>query len=225
VVELELLASGFFLMAHDWLAPKCRLEDRKVGIGLAGGLLGEQLLFQRINVRGGELRVINAERPQNPHWDELAGTVLEYLCAEPDLTSIRTWLDVLGQDAYDQVGSRLVRDGILDSYTGRRMLRTTTIYAPVTEANGTHSLRPNAPEARLTHALIHKIKLRAPDVMLGGLVLATDLDVDVLADMPVDKPTLRQYLRNHIEQLPSSGRDLIRHIEAAVGDMVLSPRN
>jgi hypothetical protein len=222
---VELLASDFFLVAHDWLAPKCRLAERKVGFGLAGALLGEQLLFQRINVREGEIRVINPQRPQNAHWDALAQTVLDHLCAEPELTSIRTWLEFLSRDAYDQVGGRLVRDGILDSYAGRRVLRKMTIYVPVTEAGATHSLRPNAPAARLTHALIHKIKLRAPDVMLGGLILATDLDADMLAGLSVDVSTLRYYLRNHVEHLPSSSRDLIRQIEAAVGDLVLGARN
>jgi hypothetical protein len=56
---------------------------------------------------------------------------------------------------------------------------------------------------------------------LAGLVDATGLDTYVLADAP---PQARPYLRQLLEGLPPSLRDVVDETAAAIGDAVLNAR-
>jgi hypothetical protein len=206
-----LLADDLFFVAHDSLSMRRRLSDRAVGIGLAGALLGEQLLFRRITVRSGQIRIVDATPPR----DALAHTVLDHLRAEPDVTSVRDWLRFLSRDAYEQVVGRLIREGHLHSREVRRLWRTTLIYEPA------ETTRAGWPESRLAKRLSTGLRVELPDVVLGGLVEATGLDRYVLADTTREA---RRYLRRLIRGLPTSLRDLVDETSAAVGDSVLSAR-
>lgn len=205
-----LLADDFFFVAHDSISMRRRLSDRVVRLGLAGALLGEQVLFRRITVGGGQVRVVDG-RP--PH-DALAHTVLDHLRAEPDITSVKDWLRFLSRDAYEQVAQRLVREGHLRTKEVRRFLRVSMVYeaAEMTFAGW--------PESRLAKRLSSGLQVEPPDVVLGGLVEATGLDGYVLADTP----SARRYLRRLLAGLPASLRELIEETEAAVGDAVLGAR-
>jgi hypothetical protein len=134
-----LLADDFFFVAHDSISMKCRLSDRVVRLGLAGALLGEQVLFRRVNVRGGRLRVVDSAPPR----DALAHTVLDHLVAEPGVTSMSDWLRFFAQDAYEKVSQRLVREGHVHVREERRFLRVTTVLEP------TVTTRAGWPESRL----------------------------------------------------------------------------
>lgn len=206
-----LLADDLFFVAHDSISMKLRLSERATGFGLAGALLGEQVLFRRVTVRAGRIRIVDASPPR----DGLAHTVLDQLCAEPDFTSVRDWLRFLSRDAYHHVGQRMVREGQLHVREVRRFLRTTTAYEPAA------TTRAGWPESRLAKRLSTGLQVELPDVVLAGLVEATGLDAYVLADTP---PTARQYLRRLLSGLPASLRDLIDETAAAVGDAVLSAR-
>src|SRR5258706_454509 len=61
-----LLADDFFLIAHDDRDGKSRLSQRAVEFGLAGAMLGELVLEQRILCEGPRLRVISREPPSDP---------------------------------------------------------------------------------------------------------------------------------------------------------------
>ena len=95
-----LLADDFFFVAHDSISMKSRLSDRVLRLGLAGALLGEQVLFQRITVRGDRLRIVN----ETPPRDALAHTVLDHLRADPEITSVRDWLRFLVRQPHLPVG-------------------------------------------------------------------------------------------------------------------------
>jgi hypothetical protein len=206
-----LLADDFFLVAHDSISMKCRLSDRAVRLGLAGALLGEQVLFRRINVRGGRLRVVDSTPPR----DALAHTVLDHLLAEPGVTSVRDWLRFLARDAYEKVSQRLVREGHVHVREERRFLRVTTVLEP------TVTTRSGWPESRLASRLSKGTALEPPDVVLGGLIAATGLDAYVLADTP---PHARPYLHRMVAILPPSMREVVAQTAAAVGDAVLNAR-
>jgi hypothetical protein len=209
-----LLADDFFCVAHDSLSMRRRLSERTIGMGLAGALLGEQVLFRRITVRRGQIRIVNASPPR----DALAHTVLDHLCAEPDVTSLRDWLRFLSRDAYERVAQRLVREGHLYSRPVRRFLRTTTTaYEPATMTV------VGGPESRLAWRLSRGLPMSAEDVVLAGLVEATDLDAYVLADAQ-SKSNVRDYLSWLLAGLPDSLRDLVDETAAAVGDAVLNAR-
>ncbi|TDV45341.1 GOLPH3/VPS74 family protein [Actinophytocola oryzae] len=206
-----LLADDFFFVAHDSISMKRRLADRVVRLGLAGALLGEQVLFRRINVRGERIRVVDPSPPR----DALAHTVLDHLLAEPGVTSMRDWLRFFAQDAYEKVLQRLIREGHVYVREERRFLRVITVFEP------TMTTRAGWPESRLASRLSAGAALEPPDVVLAGLVAATGLDTYVLADTP---PHARPYLQRVVSSLPPSLREVVNQTATAVGDAVLNAR-
>jgi len=58
-----LLADDFFLIAHDDRDGRARLSPKSVELGLAGALIGELVLEQRVFVEGPRLRLISREPP------------------------------------------------------------------------------------------------------------------------------------------------------------------
>lgn len=206
------LADDFFFVAHDSFSMKPRLSDRVLRLGLAGALVGEQVLFRRINLRGGRLRVVNPAPPR----DALAHTVLDHLLAEPGVTAVQDWLRFFAQDAYERVSQRLIREGHVHVRQERRLLRTVTVFEPTT------TTRAGWPESRLASQLSAGLALEPPDVVLAGLVEATGLDAYVLTDTP---PHARPYLRRVVTSLPPSLRAVVDQTAAAVGDVVLNARS
>ncbi|MFL6118973.1 GPP34 family phosphoprotein, partial [Actinophytocola sp.] len=124
------MADDFFLVAHDSISWKCQLSERVLDIGLAAALLGEQVLFLRLNLRGGRLGLVNETPPQT--LDELTQTVFAHLCRHRDVTSVREWLRWLSAHSYDKVVERLVREQLLYPAKERRGLRKATVYRPTT---------------------------------------------------------------------------------------------
>jgi Golgi phosphoprotein 3 GPP34 len=208
---VELLADDLFFVAHDSISMKRRLSERALGIGLAGALLGEQVLFRRITIGAGHIRIVDPA----PLRDALAHTVLDHLNAEPDVTSVRDWLRFLSRDAYRDVGQRLIRERQLQVVEVRHFLRIVTAY------EATATTRAGWPESRLAKRLGMGLHLEPADTVLAGLVEATGLDAYVLADTSA---TARDCLRRLVDSLPTSLRDLIDETAAAVGDAVLSAR-
>ena len=109
-----------FLTAHDDVTGKPRTAGRAIGLGLAGALLAELLLVERITMQDGLVVVVN-RRPPN---DALAHTVLDQLSSERQRHNLRTWLSYLAQTATERVGTRLERAGWVSRVASRRLLRT-----------------------------------------------------------------------------------------------------
>ena len=206
-----LLADDFFLIAHDDRDGRSRLSPRAVDLGLAGAMLGELVLEQRIMLEGQMLRVISREPPS----DALAHTTLATMLAEPQHREVRTWLQYLGQTATDQVGLRLARVGLVESVQVRRLLRSTTRYVAV-DIN-----LPAGRVVRLRRLLTGADPMRVADTTLAGLANATGLTGHVMWD--ADSASVRR-LHTLIAALPPPLRDLIVEVESAVGDAVMSQR-
>jgi hypothetical protein len=206
-----LLADDFFLIAHDDRDGRSRLSPKSVELGLAGALIGELVLEQRILVEGPRLRLISREPPS----DALAHTTLATMLAEPQHREVRTWLAYLGQTATDSIGQRLVRAGIVEQQQVRKLLRTTVRYV-ASDIN-----LPAGRVVRLRRLLTSGEPMRVADTTLGGLAEATGLTGHILWDS--DATSVRR-LHAMVAALPPPLRDLIVQVEAAVGDAVLSQR-
>ncbi|WP_238014113.1 GPP34 family phosphoprotein [Dactylosporangium sp. AC04546] len=206
-----LLADDFFLIAHDDRDGKSRLSQRAVELGLAGALLGELVLEQRIFCEGDRLRVISREPPSDP----LAHTNLATMVAETQHREIRTWLLFLGQTAVDAVGQRMARHGLVEQTTVRRLLRSSTRWV-ATDIN-----LPTGRVVRLRRLLTGSEPMRVADATLAGLAEATGLTGHVLWD--TDQSSFRR-LQHVITTLPPPLRDLILQVESAIGEAVLSQR-
>lgn len=204
-----LLTDELFLVAHDDTTGRPRLHARAVELGLAGGLLAELVLYGRVVVHGGRLTVVDRRPPDDP----LAHTILDQLIAEPHYRGVRIWLAFLAGQSVDSVGQRLERAGRV-TRTRRRWGRATR-YVPVDISAAAW------PAHRLRLFLVRGEPLSLPDTLLAGLVSATGLTSQVLWDAP---PSSHQHLAGLVAALPPPLRDLIGHLEAAVGDAVLSHR-
>jgi Golgi phosphoprotein 3 (GPP34) len=206
-----LLADDFFLIAHDDRDGKARISPKSVDLGLAGAMIGELVLEDRLLVEGPRIRIINHSPPADP----LAHTTLATMVAESQHREVRTWLAYLGQTAVDAVGQRLTRSGIVTPTQSRRLLKTVTRYV----ANDINLAAGRV--VRLRRTLVGAEPLSYVDTTLAGLADVTGLTGHVLWD--IDSASVKR-LRRMIAALPSPLRDLIVQVESAVGDAVLSQR-
>ncbi|WP_432982012.1 GOLPH3/VPS74 family protein [Dactylosporangium sp. CA-233914] len=206
-----LLADDFFLIAHNDRDGRSRLSARATELGLAGAMLGELVLEQRILVEGARLRVLSNEPPSDP----LAHKNLATMVAEIQHREVRTWLQFLGRTAVEEVGQRLARVGLVEQTQVRRLLRSETRYLAA-DVN-----LPAGRVVRLRRLLTGFEPMRVADTTLAGLAEATGLTGHILWDRD---PAGARRLQQAITTLPPPLRDLILQVESAVGDAVLSQR-
>jgi hypothetical protein len=211
-----LLADQFYLIAHEDRTGRSRLHPRATGLGLAAGLIGELMLLGRVRVHAGELSVVSREPP----GDALAHNVLDLLIVQRQHRELRTWLLFLAQDAVVHVGERLLRAGVVEPVTHRRLRGTQTLYMPMNSDQ--RNAAAWAP-ARLANILVQGRAMDIADRLLAGLVLATGLTRYVLWDFPVHRPGVT-HLYTVVEHLPAELRELVEHTEACVGSVLAAGR-
>lgn len=211
-----LLADQFFLIAHEDRTGRSRLHPRATGLGLAAGLLGELMVNDRVRVFEGELYVVSREPP----GDALAHDVLDLLIAQPQHRELRTWLAFLAQDAAVKVGERLLRAGVVEPVTKRKLLSTQTLYMPM--SSDQRNVAAWAP-VRLADILVHRRAMNITDRVLAGLVVATGLTRHVLWDFTAHQQGLA-HLPAVLSSLPEDLRQLVEHTEASVGSVLAAGR-
>jgi hypothetical protein len=208
-----LLADDLFCIGHRHRNGRARVHPRACALGLAAALLAELVLYGRLEIRDGDVRVLRSEPPP----DALAHTTLDLLLGQPQHRPVRTWLAYLAASATDSVGQRLTRAGVMQCVRQRRLLGTRDVYLPV------DGIRAALPEVRLARALTGGAALGEADAVLAGLVAVTGLARHVLWD-PVTYDAGYTHLLRTLACLPPSMSALVALTEAAVGDAVLAPR-
>jgi hypothetical protein len=208
-----LLADEFFCLAHDDRAGRARCHPRVVGLGLAAGLLGELVLFDRITIEDGAVRVIRRDPPA----DVLAHQTLALLVGQPQHTEVRTWLAFLADKASESVAQRLVLAGVWQREEYRRLGRVRVSYLPV----NSNAVVWRA--VRLARLLTTGEPISNPDVVLAGLVTVTGLAHEVLWD-PEFREVGMARVSDVVTALPWPLYHLLAYTEAAVGDAALTPR-
>jgi hypothetical protein len=211
-----LLADQFFLIAHEDRTGRSRLHPRATGLGLAAGLIGELILLGRVRAFEGELLVWR----RDPPGDALTHDVLDLLIAQPQHRELRTWLAFLAQDASIRVGERLIRAGVLEPVTRRRLLGKETLYLPTNpEQRNAVAWAP----VRLANTLVRGRGMDIADRALAGLVVATGLTRHVLWDFALHRPGLT-HLYSIVESLPADLRELVKQTEASIGSAIAAGR-
>jgi hypothetical protein len=206
------LADELFLIGHDEQTGRAHLRGRVTGLGLAGALLAELVLFGRMTVDGDRLYVLDDAPPP----DAVMHLLLEELRAEPYAPVVRDWLVYLGgAQAYELVVQRLRRGGHVEQVEARRRLRPETKYLPTDENAAAW------PAAALWSALARREALDHPQATLAGLVVATGLHRHLRWDDAIPTELVRRHL---VRPLPAPLRGLVEHVDAAVGDAVLTAR-
>ncbi|MGI5238860.1 GOLPH3/VPS74 family protein [Dactylosporangium sp. CA-139066] len=207
-----LLADDFYCVAYHERTGRSWLQSRVLGLGLAGALLGELVLFGRVCIDRGVIAVVDDAPPPDP----LVHATLAQVLTFSQHRDVRTWLAFLARTATDAVAGRLVEGRVLQRVQHRRFGRRRVSYAP-RDVNVV-AWRP----VRLAGRLTAPDPIEAPDVVLGGLVGVTGL-----ARVVLWQPELREAgmarLSAEVARLHPSLRDLLAHVEAALGDAVLAP--
>jgi hypothetical protein len=209
------LADQFFFIALDDRTGRPHLSAKVLGLGLAGALLGELILEERITVEadeGGRVRVLSRLPPADP----LAASVLRHLVMEVEDHPVRDWLMFLARDSAEQVAERLRRAGHIAQAPRRLWRRAASGIYPPTDSNYAYG-----PTARLATRLDRAEPVSWQEAVLCGLVIATGLDGYLLY---AAGPDARRYLRHIVEHLTPSLHALVWHLHAAVGDAVLTGR-
>ncbi|HEU5160983.1 MAG TPA: GPP34 family phosphoprotein [Streptosporangiaceae bacterium] len=208
------LADEFFLIAWDTAGSGAPLlHPRATALGLAGALLGELALAQRITVWRAEVRVTDPRPVDNA----LGHRILHEMVNAPEHTDVRTWLAYLARNSVEEVAARLIDGGLLRAAESRVLWRKNVRYLATNYVNGAW------PAVRVEKMLVNGDRMTPSDMALAALVEATGLLDTILLDRR-DRTAARRYLATFMATIPPPLRDLTGHVRAAVGDAVLSYR-
>jgi hypothetical protein len=207
------LADDLFLTAHDTVKGKGLLSPATLGLGLAGALLAELVLWRRIDVLDGKIAIID----DRPTGDPATSAVLDQLLREGHHRVVRDWISFLATGiATDLVERRLARSGLVQRQEKRGLLGTKVSFVP------TDSMTAGWPATRIRTYVTRGELLDVADLALAGLILATGLDQHVFITMEArDRSQLFDQIRR---RLPMMLQELVGHTEAAVGDAVMARR-
>ena len=207
------LADDLFLTAHDTVKGKCLLTPATLGLGLAAALIGELVLWRRLDIIDGKILIID----DRPTGDPAATAVLDQLLREGHHRAVRDWIAFLSTGiASDLVERRLARSGLVQRQEKRGLLGTKVSFVPA------DSMVAGWPATRIRTFLQRGEMLDLPDLVLAGLILATGLDQQVF--ITLDNRGRTQMFDQFRRRLPAMLQELVGHAEAAVGDAVMARR-
>ncbi len=204
------LADDLYLVAHHEITGKPHLQPRALGLGLAGGLLGELMLPGAIRLSSG-LVVLGDGAPPG---EELGRSVVHQVAGEREDLPARDWLLFLARTAPRDIAGRLAQAGYLTPAPGRRFSRSPRwvpadpdcAFAPLVRVKA--ALNPRGPAAR-------------QDLLLGGLAAACGLGHQLSLYLP---PGAGRHLEQAARDLDPGLQELIAQTKAVVDSALLTHR-
>ena len=207
-----LLADALFLLAHDELNGKPLLSEGVLSLGLAGAVLGELALAEKIRIRGESTVVTDPEPPV----EVLAAAVHQRLLRSVAPRPVRDWLMYFADDTVGQVAGRLIQSGKLVAHPSRLGRAARYEFA---DPNG-----GGKAALGLCTRVMRRQPLDAATAMLAGLVGATGLEHPSLFEIR-DTSQARRYLQESLQVLhPPTLRTLIRETRTAIEAAVVTHR-
>ena len=207
------LADDLFLTAHDSVKGKCLLSPATLGLGVAAALIGELVLWRRLDVVDGKIAIID----DRPTGDPAATAVLDQLLREGHHRAVRDWIAFLATGvAIDLVERRLSRAGLVQRQEKRGLFGTKVSFVPA------DTMIAGWPATRIRTFVGRGELLDVPDLVLAGLILATGLDQHVF--LTLDARGRGQLFDQLKRRLPAMLQELVGQAEAAVGDAVMARR-
>lgn len=204
------LGDDLYLVAHHEISGKPHLQPRALGLGLAGGLLGELMLPGAVRLRGGLITVSDGIPPGN----DLARSVLDQIGSERVDLPARDWLLFLARIAARDIARRLAGSGYLSRASRRRFDRSER-WVPV-DADCAF-----APLVRVKAALGGRGPVAPQHVLLGRLAIACGLGHQLSLYLP---PDAERHLEQAARYLDPGLRELIAATQAAVDSALLAHR-
>jgi hypothetical protein len=204
------LADEFYLVSHDEYTGRCHINAKVCDSGLAGAVLAELAVRQRITIAHGLVTTID----QRPHRERVSDAALAEILKEREEHPVRTWVEYLRRDALDMVRPRLVDKGLIHRVESRGMLRSTVRY-PAVDRNVAA-----APRARLRYILDHPELLDEPTAVLSGLVLAVGM-TDLIA---VRGKEAREGLGRFADTLSDVLKEIVAAVELVAATIAVAPK-
>ncbi|WP_250008474.1 GPP34 family phosphoprotein [Actinoplanes sp. M2I2] len=207
------LADDLFLTAHDTVKGKCLLSPATLGLGMASALIGELVLWRRVDIVDGKIQIID----DRPTGDPAATAVLDQLLREGHHRAVRDWISFLATGvATDLVERRLARSALVQRQEKRGLFGAKVSFVP------SDSMIAGWPATRIRTFIGRGELLDIPDLVLAGLILATGLDQHVFVTLEArGRGQLFDQLKR---RLPAMLLELVGQAEAAVGDAVMARR-
>jgi hypothetical protein len=206
------LADELFLVGHDPYSGKPQISDNALDTGLAGAVLAELALTDRIYVDDDTVVTV---RDQRPRGERVSDAALAEILKQRDLHPVRAWVEYLRDHARTMVAPRLVQMGLVERVQSRSMLKQIIRY-PATDP-----VRASSAESRLRYMLDHPENLDVQTAVLAGLVMAVGLDFKLSGASPRE---IRDGLSRMLRILRPDMRSLIVGVESAVAALALSAR-
>jgi hypothetical protein len=224
------LADNLWLTAHEDRYGKCYVSPLALGLGLAGGLLAELVLWRHLEVGAdGELEIPNMEDRIGPAMfspiaveDPLSAQILHRIMAERSKPAgdramhVSGWLRSLSPNANSMVTKRL-----LDKDVIRRVEYTRRFRKPVVRHEVINVNDGSAPASNITGRLARREPIDRWYLAFAGFALATGLERQLLRDTP---EVQRRYLGTQLAGLWPSLRCLIAETDSAVGNAAFTHR-
>jgi hypothetical protein len=221
------LADDAFWLFHDEGSGRSRISVRSVGVALGAALLAELAFDRLLEVSAELVRPVSggaaaAALPTGPvrlsipgRLDAASAEVLARVTAETEVHPVRDWLAVLSLDSARLVGHRMVADGVAVERGVRRGLRREVMFVAVDPISAAW------PAARLSTGVRGLRGWEPADVFLLGLVAATPLGEDLLADAPA---LMRERALGRLAGLPRSWQELLETTRVTVASRVMANR-
>jgi hypothetical protein len=206
------LADEFFLFGHDLSTGKALVGDNVLDTGLAGAMLGELFLADRLTVDAELLVTVHDQRSAQ---DAVADKVLAEIMVQGERYPVRQWVEYLRGHAREMVATRLEEAGLIERVQTRAVLRTTVRY-PALDA-----MKAAAIAARLRYVLDRPSELDLPTATLACLIAATGLD---FAFGRPDAAELRETLARMSQLLTPDLQALTVGVETSVARLALRAR-
>lgn len=203
------LADDFFRIGHDDYG-KSRLHRDNANVGLAAAVLGELILKEYVDVKDGLLWPSSAGKPN----DRLAVLVMKQVRSERE-RPVRDWLKYLGNpdfpggDVYDHIGMRLQSLG--KCHAQHRRFRRSVRYVP--EDRNEWAM----PWVRISWRINQRERMSLEELIVGNLVLATDLHRVVLTGETRD---VENAILDQLSGAPAAIQELVHQTQVACGSEV-----
>jgi hypothetical protein len=213
------LAGDLFLITLGDRTGELLLNAQAVGVGLAGAMVGELVLLGNVAVRAGTLVTVPGSRlPEEPVCRKTLGRLM----LESNTVDVHSWLQFFAQDSIEEVSGQLAATGWIERQEQARRLRraNAVTYRPADEKLSASWRTP-----RLAQVLHGGAFETWHDVLLAGLVHACGLGGHVLwvTGAHPGQENIQHALKIIADREPGL-YELVCHVDALVGDAVLTPR-
>ncbi len=203
------LADEFFLVGHDEYRGRPHVPDAVLDTGLAGAVLGELVLAERLVVDADTVVEVADHRP---YGDRVSDAALAEILKQDRPHTVQAWVEHLRGHVRDMVAARLIVRGLIRRHESRDepVRHRFSAVDPVVAA---------APQTRIGYLLERPGTADPQSAALGALTLATGLDGVI--GWSADGQTRAGLARMHASLRPEL-HALVLGVAAAAAHLTLS---